>query len=201
MPIEDRIAVYIMPEEAGGIALRPAVMQWMLKAELLDLLVSQVGKAPQRLQQLLREGGLVVGGSRFRWEPQLATLSEIEQLIAHYPDPDPGRKFDFAWCVRVVFHTRSGRSIEVSREVGLRRRWLQRWSFWERLGEVVAGLTPLYVDYSYAERADRYRIRLSRETARQVQELCRLLAFDVLARRLEREELVGADVYLAREPA
>jgi len=198
MPLPDTVPVEIMPEEAGEVSLRPVVVQQMPLAELVDLLVSQLGKHAEKIQRLLREGSIVVGGSRFRWEPRSVPLEEVQQWIAGYPDPDPSRPFLFEECERVVFHARSGRSVAFSRATGMKRRFLARRSFWESLGLLVGKLHPYYRGYSYQERADCYRVELSGPAFLAIRQLARTLAFSALARRLETEELVSVDLYLPR---
>ena len=84
----------------------------------------------------------------------------LEALLATFPDSDPERPFSAERCVRAVL--RGGRqSIDIPRQAALRKPLLRRQSFWDVLMEVVRGANCRYVEYSYRERADLYRVDLT----------------------------------------
>src|SRR5262249_2044815 len=157
----------------------PVVRQEMPLGDFLEVILGVTGKDAARIRDILRQGALVSGASRFRWEPMEATAEEIAPLLAAFPDARPERAFDPARCVRVALT--GGRSaIELTREAASRKGWFQRRSFWATVMEMASRLAPTYQQYSYADRADVYRLELAPETVRALREQAGLLRYSSL---------------------
>ena len=157
----------------------PVVRQAMPVAELIEQIVRVTGKDAPRIQEILRQGAMVSGASRFRWAPMEAAVEEIRQVLLGFPDPQPERPFEAARCVRAIL-TGGRAAIELTREAASRKGWFERRSFWEVLMEAAAGLAPAYQQYSYADRADVYRVELPVEAARALREQAGLLRYSTL---------------------
>ncbi len=157
----------------------PVVRQELPLADFIEAILRVTGKDAARIGDILRQGVVVSGASRFRWEPLEATLEEIAQVLDPFPDPRPERAFDPARCVRAAL-TGGRAAIELTREAASRKGWFQRRSFWEAILEATAQLTPVYQQYSYADRADVYRVELAPETARSLREQAGLLRYSSL---------------------
>lgn len=152
MALPEFIRVKLSSEAAGAISITPVVVQDMALRDLVEYMLGVAGKDLPRVRGMLQRGALVSGGSRFRWTGWDAGDEELAQLLATFPDPDPSLPFDPVRCVRAVL--RGGRQpLEIPREAPGRKGAA---SFWETLMLTVGG-AAVYADYSYRERADRYR--------------------------------------------
>lgn len=197
MPLPDKITVKLSSEAAETASITPVVVQEMALAELVELMLGLAGKDAARIHELLLRGTLVSGASRFRWPGWDAGRADIEELLARFPDPDPARPFDAGHCILVTL-AGAGKQIPLPMEVAGRRRLLARRSFWDLLIEVAASEPPAYLDYSYKERADRYRRTLSREAAARLRSEADLLAYSTLAEQVRAWALEAADFYVRR---
>lgn len=195
MPAPATIRVKLSTEAAGDISITPVVVQEIPLVELIERMLPVTGKDVARIRELLRRGTLVSGASRFRWTGWEAEPPDLETLLAQFPDPDPSRPFAGATCVQATLRSRN-RRLELTREVGARRRWLRRQSFWDVLLEVAAAAS--YQDYSYKERADLYRLTLSSDAAARLRRAARLLRHSTLAREIETAPLESVDLFTPR---
>jgi len=183
MALPEIIKVKLSSEAADGISLTPVVVREMPFRELFELLLPLTGKHPQRIGELLARGTLVSGASRFRWLGWQAEQQDIAALLADYPDADPLRPFEWTRCVKALL--RAGvTAVEVPREAASQRRLLRKDSFWDVLAGLAAG--PAYVDYSYREQADRYRIALSPQQRQRLLAGVDLLTYSSLAQQIRR---------------
>src|SRR5581483_2529645 len=122
-------------EAAESIALTPVVVQELPIRELVEHILGVTGKDEARIRDLLLRGTLVSGASRFRWAGWSMDELALRQLLATFPDAEPGRLFAAERCVRVML--RGGRqAIEVRREAAERKGLFQRETFWGVLMEV-----------------------------------------------------------------
>ena len=153
--------------------------QQLSLVELIDHILSVTGKDAARVREVLRQGTIVNGASRFRWEPLEATAEEIVTVLQLFPDARPDLPFSAVRCVRARL-TGGRAAIEIDREAASRRRWLKRRSFWDVLLETAARLIPIYQHYSYADRSDVYHCELSAEACRELRDQSRLLAYSSL---------------------
>lgn len=159
MALPETVRVKLSTEAAGSIALTPVVVEEMTIAELAEVILGVAGKDARRMHAVLARGSFTSGGTWFRWAPVEAALDDVETLLGRFPDPDPSRPFDPARCKGIRLRVR-GTETDVARKSG-RHGLLRRRTLWDVLTTIAAGSAPEYVDYSYRERADRYRLRLS----------------------------------------
>lgn len=165
--------------------------------ELVELMLGVTGKDAVRVQDLLRRGALVSGASRFRWQGWETGRSQVESLLATFPDPEPARTLNAARIVRAVIRGPSAR-IDISREAGARRRWFRRASFWDALVAVASDGSAGYVDYSYRERADLYRVPLTAEFSASIRDAAARLVWTTLRDRIHRASLDAVEFYVER---
>lgn len=197
MALPATVRVRLSPEEAGYVSLRPVVVQDMPLRELVDLMLGVTGKNAERICELLRRGALVSGASRFRWSGWEADPADIAALLATFPDAEPARPFTRERCTRVVLYGPACR-IAISREAGLRRRFFQKVSFWELLMNLAAGGALEYLDYSYKERADCYRLKLSPAAAATLRNSGNLLRYSSLANQIRSAVVEHIEFYVGR---
>lgn len=198
MPLPATVRVKISTEAADTISLTPVVTRDIPFAELFDSIVAITGKQPDRVCELIARGSLVSGGSRLRWQGWPASPDDVGRLLAAFPDPEPSRPFDPASCTKAVLRAPLG-SIEITRETGARRRFLRRSSFWDALLALAARMPgPRYVEYSYRERADRYRLPLAAAQRATLVESAGLLVYSALAAQIARQPAESVDFLTPR---
>jgi hypothetical protein len=184
MSLPGTVRVKLSSEEAGAVSVTPVVVREMPLGDLVELMLDLAGKDAARIRELLLRGTLVSGAPRYRWTGWDARVSEIETLLASYPDPEPGRRFEAGRCTRVILRG-PGLKIDVLREALARKRMLGRSSFWDALMEVVDGARIEYSGYSYRERVDHYRLEIppaGRERLRSGAGLLRYSSLEAQAR-------------------
>ena len=137
------------------------------------------------------------GASRFRWSGWDASGEAIRELLASFPDPDPGRRFEPELCVRAALRG-PGRRIEIPREIGLKKPLFRRSSFWDTLMEVAASSEVRYVDYVYRERADCYSAALTIAALERLRESARLVKYSTLQQQLLHTNLESVDLLVTR---
>jgi hypothetical protein len=168
MPLPETIAMRFTEDDAGYVTVRPVVKQTFRLPELADMVVSVTGKSASRVQQIFRAGTVVYNGYRYWWDGFASKEDEIKRLLALFPDDDPARLFNPAKVAAVSLEIGGGtqRSLVgiVRREASAKRLFHKR-SPWEILLTAAQDSTPRYEKYSYAERADVYRVHLSFEMA------------------------------------
>lgn len=155
MALPERVRVKLISEVAEYISTAPVVQRDFPFAELLEAVVAVAGKRPERLQQILRAGSMVLGTYRYRWPPLEADAAELARLLAGFPDPQPDRSFQADRCVFAAIGA-GVETIELPREQAARRGLLRKESFWEVLMGVAVARAPRYQTYSYRNRADVY---------------------------------------------
>ena len=197
MPLPETIRVKLSSESVGSIAMTPVVVQEMPLRDIVELMLALTGKDAARIRELLLRGSLVSGASRFRWESLDAETGAIEQLLTALPDPDPRRAFQADACTRVVLRG-AGVRIDVPLEAAGKHGLLQRRSYRDVLLEAAAGTAPLYVDYSYKDRADRYHLRLSPQAAAHLREAANLLRYPTLAAQIRGAAFDLIELYTRR---
>ncbi len=195
MPLPATIRVKLSTEQVGDISITPVLVQEIPLAELIQWMLPLTGKDVGRIRELLLRGTLASGASRFRWTGWEADPADLEVLLAQFPDPEPGRPFAGERCIQAILRSSTFRR-ELPREVGARRRWLSRQSFWDVLLEIAAGAS--YCDYSYKERADHYRLTLTPDVAARLRRAARLLRPSALAREIETAPLESVDLFTRR---
>lgn len=128
------------------------------------MVVSVVGKDPARVQKIFLTGTVVYNGYRYSWQPLPAELPEITTLLAPFPDDDPSRLFDPLVVTRALLEIGGGtqRSVtELLREDTSAKKWFASRSPWDVVLELARDPLPRYEKYSYALRADLFRLSLA----------------------------------------
>jgi hypothetical protein len=197
MPLPDTIRVKLSTEAAGSISLTPVVVRDLPIGELFDLILPVTGKQIERIEEIFLRGTLVSGASRFRWEGWLPEREEVEAMLARYPDSDPNRAFNPAQCTRIIL-TGARSRIEIPAEAAHRRSFFRRATFWSAVSEAIRGAAIKYVEYSYRERADRYRVPLSGEARVQLRSAANSLGYSSLTRQVQSSDFDTADFLAAR---
>lgn len=198
MALPALIRVKLLSDDAGGISITRVLARDMPAAELIGLIVAQVGKDHPRIRRLLHGGNLVSGASRYRWEGCEVDDAELRRLLAPYPDPSPDRRFEPERCSVVVLHLSGGGTIEVPRENLARRHMFRRRSFWDVLVAFLQTGAVRYRDYSYREQADVYRWVPSPDERDAIRAATSLLTFSSLAKRLRTTEVSHLDIFVPR---
>lgn len=196
MGLPETIRVKISPEGAESIALAPVVVQDLALEELIQMMLGVTGKNVARIGELLQRGSLVSGASRFRWQGFQAEGSDLEALVARYPDPDPTRRFDASRCIQAVFRGGGARPLILEREAGSKRRILRSRSFWDVLMAHASGAA--YVDYSYRESADVYRVAITPELNQALRDAAPLLAYSTFERQIAAGAATSIDLFVKR---
>jgi hypothetical protein len=197
MALPETISVKLSSEDASDISITPVVVRDMPVRELIELMLGVTGKDTGRIHELLQHGHLVCRATRFRWEPLVAEVPDIEQMLAGFPDPDPQRPFAPERCVSVVLYG-PGFRVELPREKGDKRRLLRKQSFWNALMEIAAEEKLQYVGYSYSEHADRYRMEVSFPIAARLSENAGLVKYPTLENHLRAGVLERVDFFAER---
>jgi hypothetical protein len=177
--LPESILVRYTEEEAGYVTVRPVVRQTFRLDELLDMVLSVTGKDAARIRQILRSGTVVYHFYRYSWAGFDADEAELAAALTRFPDADPSRAFDADKCMSAVFEDAGVNAkplLELDRTAGLKRRMFRGQSFWERLLEIAEREKPAYQSYSYARRADLYRLDLNRENVLQIAQAANRLA-------------------------
>ena len=197
MSLPGRVRVRISSEAAGQISLTPVISQDIAIEDLIELLLHAAGKDAARICEMLARGSVVEGASRFRWDPIHAGAASVEAALGRFPDPDPLRAFDAARCFLARFRGPHG-TIELPREIAEHRRLLSRQTFWSALMDAVAPFPAEYIGYSYRQRADEYRITLSRAGISQILQETGKLKHAGIADRLRRLEFEVIELSVRR---
>ena len=201
MALPQTVRVKLSSEAAGAISLTPVVVEELAIRELIEHILGIAGKDEPRLREILLRGTLVSGGSRFRWAGWEADLAGLREILATFPDPDPGRPFDPARCAHVVL--RGGRqAVHIPREAVARRGALyglfRRATFWDRLMELAAGVAPAYSGYSYRDRADRYLAELTVEHSARLRAAGALIRYSTLRGQVQSIGFAQAELLVRR---
>jgi len=168
MSLPQQIPVRYSEEEAGYVSMRPVVNQTFRLHELTDMVVSVVGKDPERVQQIFRTGAVLYNGYHYWWDPVSADLVEVQTLIQPFPDDDPSRRFDPSNITAVLWESGGGtqrHTAEIIREEASGKKLFGKTSPWRVLAEFATATPPRYEKYSYSRRADLFRLTLPLDQA------------------------------------
>lgn len=88
--------------------------------------------------------------------------------------------------------------IALTREAASRRRFLKRDNFWEALMRLAEAHQPAYVEYSYRDRADAYRMTLSREAEAALRTAAPLLPYAAISRQISELAVETVDLMAPR---
>ena len=167
MPLPDAIPVRYTEEEAGYVSFRPVVRQSFRPDQLLDMVLSVTGKDAPRIRQILHSGTVVFHFYRYWWPGFDIDPSELAGLLTRFPDPDPSREFRSAECTSVAIEsgaTPPRPAVEIHKQAISGSRLFRRRSFWDALLAEVSSSPVTYNGYSFAHRADLYRLDLASES-------------------------------------
>ena len=178
------IRVKLLSEAAGYISFSPVVQRDFSMTELLEILLSVLGRDAGRIRQILRAGTISTGEYRYRWESLEIAEPELDSILETLPGPDPSRVFLPESCFLVRFR-RGLETLELSRERASRKPLFARQSFWEGLVGSF-GQSARYADYSHADKADVFAFELEAEARGKLGSLLPLLKPRSFAERLER---------------
>jgi hypothetical protein len=195
--LPETVRVKLSSESAGYVSITPVVVQELPVRELVGHMLGITGKDPSRIHELLLRGTLVSGASRFRWTGWDADLDGIRSLLAAFPDPEPGRPFDAARCVRAILRT-TRQPIEIAREAAARKKLFRKSSFWDALMEVAQATGLRYEIYSYSDRADIYHGTLGLESAARLHQAAGGLKYTRLKDQIAAASLEAVDLYVPR---
>ena len=168
MPLPETIAIRFTEEDAGYVTVRPVVKQTFRIAELADMVVSVTGKNISRVQQIFRAGSVVYNGYRYWWSGFASDENELAGLLSHFPDDDPSRLFNPAEITAITLEIGGGTQrtlIGIAKGEASAKRLFHQRSPWKIFLKAAQDGTPRYEKYSYAERADVYRVHLAPEVA------------------------------------
>jgi len=171
MPLPAKIPVRYSDEDAGYLSMRPVVKQTFELRELVDMVMSVAGKDPARIQRIFQTGSVVYNGYRYAWEPLAAEISELESLLADFPEDDPSRPFHPDHAVAVILESGGGtqrNTVELSRKEASEKKLFAGVSPWDRLAQLAAAAPPRYEKYSHARRADLFRLTLPYDQGEQL---------------------------------
>jgi hypothetical protein len=180
VPLPETIPVRFTEEDAEYVSVRPVQRQTFRLRELLDMVLSVTGRDVARIQKIFRSGTVVYHFYRYTWQGFEADAVEISSLLAEFPSDfppgDPRRIFSAQACVAVLIEGAVvGRQpVEIQRATASRKPLFASRSFWDCLisfagtGAVVsandaATSNVTYSGYSYARRADLFRMELAPE--------------------------------------
>jgi hypothetical protein len=171
MSLPEQIPLRYSDDSAGYVGISPVVKQIFRRGELIDMIVSVVGKDPARVQQVLQTGAVVYKSYRYTWDSLTAELSEIEPIVASLPDDDPARIFVPSEASAVLLESGGGTQrsvIELDRHDASGKKLLGRASPWDLLLKFATNDTPRYEKYSHARHADLFRLTLPYEHGQQL---------------------------------
>ena len=202
MALPGTVRVKLSTEAAEAISITPVLVQELPVRELVEHMLGVTGKDQPRIRELLLRGTLVSGASRFRWVGWEPDLGDLRELLATFPDPEPGRPFAASRCVRATL--RGGRQpVEIPRDAAARKSLFQRESFWDLLLQVIgAGLPPAglptYAGYSYRERADRYLREFTHAEIAHLRAHCGSVKYTTLRDQIRSVAFAQAELYVTR---
>jgi hypothetical protein len=171
MGLPQQIPVRYAEDDAGYVSVRPVEKQTFRLNELVDMVVSVVGKDAGRVQQIFRTGTVLYNGYHYWWDPISAEAGEVEGLVADFPDDDPSRPFDPEKVNSILLESGGGTQrnvVEISREEASERKLFGKRSAGSVLIDFGAAAAPRYEKYSHGRHADLFRVTLSFEQGQQL---------------------------------
>jgi hypothetical protein len=170
--LPETIPVRFTEEEAEYVSIRPVRRQIFKLRELVDMILCVTGRDLPRVQQILRTGTVVFHFYRYWWQGFETDAAELSAVLSEFPADDPGRGFRADGCTTIVLESAAkGRQpVEVKKSEAERKSLFASRSFWECLLTLAVPPQEIKYDgYSFARRADLYRVDLSAEQAADLQ--------------------------------
>jgi hypothetical protein len=168
VPLPETIPVRFTEEEAEYVSIRPVRRQIFKLRELVDMILSVTGRDLPRVQQILRTGTIVFHFYRYWWQGFETEPAELAAVLAEFPTDDPSRTFSSAACTTVLLESlmKTRPSIDVNKKDAGHKSLFASRSFWDCLLALAEAPQEIkYGGYSFARRADLYRVELSAEQA------------------------------------
>jgi hypothetical protein len=171
MALPDQIPVRYMDDDAGYLSVRPVVKQTFRLPELVDMVVSVVGKDAERVQRILQSGTVIYNGYRYAWNELVANLAEVESLLASFPEDDPNRPFHPKEATGAMLETGGGTQryvAEISQREASKKKLFASTSPWDVLLESAREFPARYEKYSHARKADLFRASMPYEKGQEL---------------------------------
>ena len=172
MPLPETIPVRFTEEEAEYVSIRPVRRQTFKLRELIDMVVCVTGRDLARVQQILRTGTLVFHFYRYWWQGFETDATELSAVLAEFPVDDPSRAFRAAECTTIALESavKARQAFDVNKKDADHKSLFASQSLWEYLLSLSEPPHEIkYGGYSFARRADLYRIELNAEQAARLQ--------------------------------
>jgi hypothetical protein len=172
VPPPETIPVRFTEEEAEYVSIRPVRRQTFKLRELVDMVLCVTGRDLPRVQQILRTGTVVFHFYRYWWQGIETDSAELSAVLAEFPADDPSRAFRPDACTVIVLESamKGRQSHDVNKADGNRKSLFASRSFWECLLSLAEPAQKIkYGGYSFARRADLYRVELSAGQAASLQ--------------------------------
>lgn len=172
MLLPETIPVRFTEEEAEYVSIRPVRRQIFKLRELVDMVLSVTGRDLPRVQQILRTGTIVFHFYRYWWQGFETDAVELSALLAEFPSDDPTLAFRSAECTTIVLESTSKARplLDVNKADANHKSLFASQSLWEFLLSLAESPQEIkYGGYSFARRADLYRVKLSAEQTASVQ--------------------------------
>jgi hypothetical protein len=169
VPLPETIPVRFTEEDAEYVSVRPVKRQVFRLRELTDMVLSVTGRDIPRIQKIFHSGTIVYHFYRYSWQGFDADAAELSALLADFPQDfppgDPRRTFSAQSCAAALIESAIvGRQpVEIQRAAADHKSLFASRSFWDCLIALAAAnaAAVTYAGYSFARRADLYRLELS----------------------------------------
>jgi hypothetical protein len=172
VPLPETIPVRFTEEEAEYVSIRPVRRQIFKLRELVDMVLCVTGRDLPRVQQILRTGTIVFHFYRYWWQGFETDSAELSAVLAEFPADDPSRAFSPDACSVIMLESavKGRQSIDVDKKDADHKSLFASQSFWDSLLALAKAPQEIkYGGYSFARRADLYRIELSAEQTARLQ--------------------------------
>jgi hypothetical protein len=169
VPLPETIPVRFTEEDAEYVSVRPIKRQIFRLRELADMVLSVTGRDLARIQKIFHSGTIVYHFYRYSWQGFDADATELTALLSDFPedfpDGDPRREFSAQTCTTALIEsTIVGRQpVEIERATAERKALFASRSLWNCVIALAAAnpAAAAYEGYSFARRADLYRLDLT----------------------------------------
>jgi hypothetical protein len=172
VPLPETIPVRFTEEEAEYVSIRPVRRQIFKLRELVDMILSVTGRDLPRVQQILRTGTVVFHFYRYWWQGFETDATELSAVLAEFPADDPSRAFRADDCEMIVLESavKGRQSLDIKKADAIRKSLFASRSFWDCLLSLADLPQEIkYGGYSFARRADLYRVELNPEQSANLQ--------------------------------
>jgi hypothetical protein len=197
--LPETIPVRFTEEEAEYVSIRPVRRQIFKLRELVDMILSVTGRDLPRVQQILRTGTIVFHFYRYWWQGIESDAAELSAVLAEFPADDPSRAFRADACTVIVLESagKGRQAVDIKKADANRKSLFASRSFWDCLLLLAdPALEIKYGGYSFARRADLYRVELSAEQSANLQRNAAKFASRALRGAVEAVGVVSRVVFV-----